>query len=282
MPDVSNTTQTWFTGRARSLIAGASLLLTGCATSNCNILSTSHSLGCNAMYAALAVPMVPVALVSNAVDDRHDNAQRADTWRRLQAGEPAAVAACVLGCYNLPEKVSRETEHAVYEHSVEQVIAWWGDHPEPAQMPALMKAYFYKGATVMASDPIQAEVYLRKAAALSVDPHIAPALSSTEFGASRNNTSYYDDLAENIQARLIVLRYRGIPGREPEPAVLKDRCQAVAAWPPAWVTTEAKYNLQLACAFAYMEQFEGKFAPSGVPAVIDGVADPLSPPKGDG
>lgn len=274
-----NTMQTWFSGHLRGLIVSSSLLLSGCATSNCNILSSDHSLGCNAMYAALAVPMVPVALVSNAVDDQRSSAQRAEKWRHLQAGEPAAVATCVLGCYDLPEKLSKETRHAVYERSVEQVIAWWGDHPLPSQMPALMKAYFYKGATMMTSDPIQAEVYLRKAAALSVDPHIAPALSTPEFGADRNNTSYYDDLAENIQARLIVLRYRGIPGREPEPAVLKDRCQAVAAWPPAWVTTEAKYNLQLACAFAYMEQFEGKLAPSGVPAVIDGVADPLSPPK---
>lgn len=273
--------QTWFGVRQRSLIVSSALLLSGCATSNCNILSSNHSLGCNAMYAALAVPMAPVALVSNAVDDQRDSARRAEKWRRLQAGEPAAVAACVLGCYDLPEKLGKETEHAVYEHSVEQVIAWWGDHPLPSQMPALMKAYFYKGATLMSSDPIQAEVYLRKAAALSVDPRMAPALSSTEFGADHNNSSYYDQLAEDIQANLIVLRYRGVPGRQPEPAVLKDRCQAVAAWPPAWMEMDAKYNLQLACAFAYMRQFEGKLAPSGVPAVIDGVADPLSPPKRD-
>lgn len=226
--------------------------------------------------------MVPVALVSNAVDDQRDSARRAEKWRHLQAGEPDAVAACVLGCYDLPEKLSKETEHAVYEHSVEHVITWWGDHPLPSQMPALMKAYYYKGATMMASDPVQAELYLRKAAALSVNPQITPALNSREFGAYRNNLSYYNELAEDIQANLIVLRYRGIPGREPDPAVLKDRCQAIAAWPPAWMDSEAKYNLQLACAFAYMRQFEGKLAPSGVPAMIDGVVDPLLPPKGDG
>lgn len=268
--------RTWTTKRLRGLILGSGLLLGGCATDHCNILSSSHSLGCNAMYAALIVPMVPVALVSNAVDDRRDNARRADRWRRLQAGEPAAVAACALGCYDLPDKLSKETQHAVYERSIEQVIAWWGAHPLPAQMPVLMKAYFYKGATLMDSDPTQAEAYLRKAAALAADPRMAPALNSTEFAADHFNESYYDELAERIQAHLIVLRYRGIAGRPANPAVLKDRCQAVGAWPPAWMSTEAKYNLQLACDFAYIEQFD-KLSPSGIPAVIDGIADPIVP-----
>lgn len=274
---MDHTMHTWISKRLRGLIVGSGLLLGGCATDHCNILSTNHSFGCNAMYAALIVPMVPVALVSNAVDDRRDSARRADRWRRLQAGEPAAVAACALGCYDLPEKLSKETKDAVYERSIEQVIAWWGAHPLPTQMPALMKAYFYHGATLLTSDPMQAEAYLRKAAALAADPRIAPALNSSEFGADHFNESYYDMLAESIQADLMVLRYRGIPGRPPDPAVLKDHCQAVAAWPPAWMTTEAKYNLQLACEFAYMRQFDDKLPPSGIPAVIDGIADPLLP-----
>jgi hypothetical protein len=261
-------------GRLRGLMVGGSLLLTGCASGNCNILSTSHSFGCTAMYAALAVPMAPVALASNAMDDHRNKAWREDVWRHLQANEPAAVATCVLDCLNLPDRLSRQTQHEVYERSVEQVIAWWGEHPEPAQLPALMKAFYYKGTMMMDTDPTQAEVYLRKSAALSVDPRMTAALNTPDFGARINNMSYYDELAENIQANLIVLRYRGLPGREPERAALKDRCQAVAAWPPAWMTSEVKDNLQRACEFAYIKQFD-KLAPSGIPVVVEGVVDPL-------
>ncbi|SFR94721.1 hypothetical protein SAMN05216570_1038 [Dyella sp. OK004] len=268
--------QKGFSKRLRRMAIASSLLLAGCATNNCNILSTSHSFGCNAMYAALIVPAVPIGLASNAIDNQRDRSRRADTWRRLQANDPATVAHCVLGCY-LPEKLSKEAEHAAFERSVEQVIAWWGDHPQPSQMPILMRAYLYKGGTMMTSDPTQAETYLRKAAALSVDPRIAAALNSTEFNAYVYNQPFYDEIAETIQAQLITLRYRGMLGREADPSILKDHCQAVAAWPPAWMKMEAGYNLQRACASAYMQQYHDKLPPSGTPAVIDGVLDPIAP-----
>lgn len=128
----------------------------------------------------------------------------------------------------------------------------------------------------MKTDPARAEVYLRKATALSVDPRMPKALSSTEFKAYVYNEPYYDELAENIQARLIELRYRGIPGRTPEPDVLKNRCQAVAAWPPAWRPTGAKFKLSMACESAYLQVFD-KWPPKDTPAVVDGVVDPIEP-----
>lgn len=268
-------TTTRISRRLRWMVIASSLLLAGCATQNCNILSTSHSFGCNAMYAALIVPAIPVALVSSAAETHRDHVRLSETWRLLQANDPPTVAHCVLGC-DLPEKVKREQQDAFYERNVEQVIAWWGEHPEPAQLPILMKAYTYKGARRMKDDPLQAEMYLRKAAALSADPRMAKALESSEFHADAYNENYYDDLVERIQAGLITLRYRGVPGRDPRPQVLQDRCQAVAAWPSAWMTTGAKYKLELACDFAYSSVF-GKVAPMGQPGVVDGVLDPVEP-----
>lgn len=228
-----------FSRRLRWIVA-ASGLLAGCATQNCNILSRSHSFGCNAMYAALMVPALPVALASNAMDSHREYKRTEETWRLLQANDPATVAHCALGCY-LPEKLSKEQDFAAFERSVEQVVAWWGEHPEPAQMPVLMKAYAYKGAKLADTDPVRAEDFLRKAAALAADPRMAKALDSVEYSAYVYNYGYYDDVAENIQASLIALRHRGIPGRAPAPEVLEDRCQAIAAWSPAWMTTDADY-----------------------------------------
>jgi len=263
-----------FSKRLRWIAVASGLWLAGCASQNCNILSTSHSFGCKAMYVALAVPALPVALASNAMDNHRDRKRQEETWRLLQANDPATVARCALGCY-LPEKLGKEQDFAAFERSVELVIAWWGEHPEPAQMPVLMKAYAYKGAKLADTDPVQAEVFLRKAAALAADPRMTKALDSFEYSAYVYNQGYYDDVAENIQVSLIVLRYRGIPGRAPAPEVLKDRCQAIAAWPPAWMTSGADYHLELICGLAYSRVFD-KWSPTGTPAVVKGVLDPVA------
>ncbi|WP_266158834.1 hypothetical protein [Dyella silvatica] len=227
--------------RPQCLVLGLLLLLNGCATNSCNILSTDHSLGCKAAYAVLAVPMVPEALWSKAVDHRDDDDMAA--------------------------------KQAAHEQSADQLITWWGDDPPSEQMPELLKAYFYKGTRRMTSDPTQADVYLRKAAGLAADPRIVPRLNAYDV-------SYFDYLAKNIQADLMLLRYRGTRDRQPEPSVLKDRCQAIAAWPPAWMTSAANDNLRLACVQAYRQQFDIRLPPSGTHAVIDGIADPIVPGRG--
>jgi nucleotide-binding universal stress UspA family protein len=215
------------------------------------------------------------ALVSNAMEGWRDSRQRADTWQRLQANEPATVATCVIGC-DLPVDLDATTRDAALERSVKQVITWWGRAPQPSQMPSVMKAYLSSGEAMMQSDPAGAEAALHQAAALAADPRIVPALDSAEFGASQYNESYYDDVAERIQANLIVLHYRGLPGRQPDPSVLKDRCQAITAWPAAWMQGPefAREDLKRACSMAYMRQFNNAMPPTDVPTVIDGVADP--------
>jgi hypothetical protein len=246
--------------------------------------NTRHVATRLALALLTAICLIPMtfsgsALVSGAMEHWRDGRQRADTWRRLQASEPATVAACVIGCY-LPTDVDATARNLAYERSVEQVITWWDRAPQTSQLPVLMKAYLHRGEAKMESNPLQAEADLRKAAALAADPRIAAALDSGEFGASKYNESYYDDLAQSIQANLIVLRYRGIPGRQADPAVLKDRCQAISAWPPAWMKDAefTKIDMKSACSMAYRRQFNHTLPPDGMPGVIDGLADPFRSP----
>ncbi len=278
MPDMdviaSMQTTTWRT--VKGLLAGILLLAGGCA-SNCNVLSSSHSFACNATMAAMAVPAIPVAMVSEVREAHKDKTYRENTWRLLQAGDPRTVAACVLSC-SLPDRFDRKTLHEIYLRNADQVIKWWGDRPLSEQMPVLMEAYLYKARTVRDNDPAQAEAWLRKAAALTRASGIEKALTSSEFFANTVSVSHYDGVADDIQEELIGLRYSGIPGRAAEPDILKDRCQAVAAWPPAWKSpASADFDLKLICKMAYAKQFKQVLAPTSLPGVIDGVRDPLEP-----
>lgn len=65
--------------------------VTSCAPGNCNISSTQHSLGCDAMFVALALPMVPVALVFNPLDDRRDPGRGVVTTNALTAPSAATT-----------------------------------------------------------------------------------------------------------------------------------------------------------------------------------------------
>ena len=96
-------------------------------------------------------------VLSRVREDLQERSQRADTSRRLQANEPAPVASCIIGC-DLPTQLDPATD----QRAVAQVIAWWGAKPQLAQMPALMKVYLEQGKTLLASDPAQAETYLRQ------------------------------------------------------------------------------------------------------------------------
>ena len=69
----------------------------------------------------------------------------------------------------------------------------------------------------------------------------------------------------------MILRHRGTAERQPDPDLLKDNCQAIVAWPPAW---DRRMNLSPACRGAYRELFEKDF-PDDMPIITDSVIDPL-------
>lgn len=276
--DASDTMPTRIPEAAKSLLVGALVLLGGC--SNCNILSSNNSLGCKTGMAAGMVVLAPVALASNAMDSHRDRVREADNLKLLQKGDPLMTARCVLRC-NLPEKLDRDTYLALYRGSVDKVIAWWGDHPLPTQKPVVMVAFLRKAARLRDSDPVQSEAWLRKAAALSVDPETGASLSSTEFGAYTWSTGSYTEAARDIQSDLMLLRYKGIPGRAADEGALTQRCQAIAAWPPAWLAepgekVAAADALQTACRSAYSDQFH-TYRLEDTRPLVEGILDPLSP-----
>jgi len=137
-----------------------------------------------------------------------------------------------------------------------------------------MVAYLRKGESLMKSDPAQADFLLRQAAAWSTDPRIVEGLKAPDFGATNYNDSYYNDIAESIQENLMILRYRGIAGRQPDLNILKDHCQAIAAWPPAWIEEFNNSNLSSACWSASRELF-GEKGPGDLP-ITDRVIGPLN------
>ncbi|KAF1003412.1 MAG: hypothetical protein GAK28_04697 [Luteibacter sp.] len=262
----------------KGLLVGALLLLGGCG--NCNLLSSGNSFGCKAGLAAGVVVLAPVALASNAMDAHRDRAREADNLKLLKQGDPLMTARCVIRC-DLPDKLDKATDMALYRGSVDKVIAWWGDHPLPTQKPVLMVAFLRKAAPLMDSDPAQAERWLRKAAALSVDPETGASLSSTEFAANTWSMGSYTDAVQDIQSALMALRYKGIPGRAADQGALTERCQAIAAWPPTWLAeprekVAARNALQTACRSAYSRQFHTYRLDDDRP-VVEGILDPIDP-----
>lgn len=285
------------TNRLTQIGKWAASLLCALAVSGCGckpdffFSSTGECVAVAAGVVLLAPVWVPAVLISKAVDEhslnKYNNEARAENWRLLQAEDPATVAACVIGC-DVPlvsANAEEQRQREVYWHGVDLVIAWWGKDPRPAQIPALMVAYLRKGESLMQSDPARADSLLRQAAAWSTDPRIVEGLEASEFGATdrhghyRNGGYYDNDIAKSIQKNLMILRYRGIAGRQPDLNILKDRCQAIAAWPPAWRDGEdksiSKEHLSSACGSAYRELF-GKEWSDKLPVIIDSVIDPLS------
>lgn len=260
----------------------STLFVSGCASCG-SVLSSSRSCDVPLVVGAiLAAPVAgPAVLLSNGAKEYRENRKQAENWRLLQAGDPATVAACVIGC-DLPSASTDEEKQQrreVFRHGTELVISWWSEDPLPAQIPALMIAYYRKGAQLMKSDPAQADSLLRKAAAWSTDPRIKQGLEMSEFGAAKYNHNRYNGIVESIHEKLIILRYHGVPGRNPNPNILKDSCQAITAWPPAWKQNSSSKSLRLdlipACNSAYRELF-GKRLPDDMPIITDSVLDSLN------
>jgi len=268
---------TRFAGWAASLLGALSI--SGCTGCGSAAMGSGNS-ACWAPVIAGAVLVAPVAvpaqLLFNAADKHRENAKRDENWRKMLAEDPATVAICVIGC-DWPEvstDADRQRQREVYRHGVDLVIAWWGENPQPSQIPALMVAYYRKGARLMKSDPAQADFFLRQAAVWSTDPRIVQGLKEREFGGTRYNDYFYNEIVSWTQENLMILRYRGIDGRQPDPDILKDRCQAIAAWPPAWNQEYSSTNPDSACRSAYKELFEKKF-PTDMPTITDSVIDPV-------
>ncbi len=276
--------------RRRARLAGSLglLLLGGCG--GCGSF-VGNGLTC----AGLKVVATPIMVADHIAQPFRDTrvkispaelARRQDNYRRLQAGDPEAIAACAMHCWIYPA-VTFEVEYAQELASSRKVIGWWGAHPEPEQLPVLVRSYELLAGELKTSDPAQAEAYLRQAALWLTDPRIEAGLTSPRYGANLEfgttepvagqpyDRNYYNAFAQAVQSSLMLLRYRGRPGRAPDPSILTTHCQAIAAWPPAWMSAEqAATTLKGACAEA------ARIQQVAAPLPIDGLLDPEPMPSG--
>lgn len=147
------------------------------------------------------------------------------------------------------------------DRSVDYVITNWNAAPGSGQLPVLMAVHAIKARKVADADPAQAEQHWRRVAELATDTRITSALTSKQYGAYGHNASYYSDIAIEAQRSLMVMYYKGLPGRKPDHSVFDDACKPVASWPPAWMSTpgDDAYNINRACDMAYYIVF-GKFS----------------------
>lgn len=211
-------------------VLGSALLVGGCG--NCSIMSQHQSLGCNAQLAGLVVLVAPAALASAAFEGAHDRSSQRKQRRLVEAGDREATVNCVWYCLAYDHV---KDARALRQNSAERVIGWWDDGELTwDKASVVMKALLLRSKTRMDADPASAEKDLRRAAVMSADPRILGAMKSTAPDSSADKTKVYDLLVEEIQSSLILLRYRGIPGRAGDPSELSTNCRAVAAWPPAW------------------------------------------------
>lgn len=229
------------------------LALGACSKDCSNLFAGSHSTSCTIAWGAAIVAVAPVALVSNAIDDHRQNAREEETWKRWKAGDPPVVARCVVNC-RLPLRVTQSDSdeyQQLFARSLDQIIAWWGAHPEPGQLPVVAVAYKYKGQRLMKSDPAAAEAFLRKAATLVAEPDMVEGFKSDYFpiGVVSNNEMYYVKAAQEIQENLMVLRFEKHGSR-----VDDFRCQPIAAWPPSY-----SVRLDDACNSAYQRLYDPEY-----------------------
>ncbi|WP_241288458.1 hypothetical protein [Burkholderia stabilis] len=233
------------------LVCLTGVLALGACSQDCgNLLAGSHSTSCNIAWGAAMVAVAPVALVSGAIDDHRRNAREEETWRRWKAGDPPVVAQCVVDC-QLPLRVTQSSSDEydqLFARSLDQIVAWWGEHPTAGQLPVVAVAYKYKGQRLMKSDPAAAEAFLRKAAAMVAAPDMAEGLKSDYFpmGVVLNNTRYYEKAAQQIQESLMILRFK-----KEGAGADQFRCQPVAAWPPSYPV-----ELDDACRTAYQRLYD--------------------------
>lgn len=255
-------------------VLGSALLVGGCG--NCSIMSQHQSLGCNAQLAGLVVLVAPAALASMAFEGAHDRSSQRKQRRLVEAGDREATMNCVWFC--------RAYDHiknavALQQRSAERVIGWWdGGELTWDKAPVVMKAFLLRSKMRMDADPASAEKDLRRAAVMAADSRILGAMKSTSSDSSADKTKVYDLLVEEIQSSLILLRYRGIPGRAGDPAELSTNCRAVAAWPPAWYQgdlTKADDELAKICLISKFAE-EGSAGFSDQPVIGHDVIDPAS------
>ncbi|OXI22043.1 hypothetical protein CFB43_14775 [Burkholderia sp. AU15512] len=216
------------------------------------------------------VVLAPYALVSDALDKHRQNAREEETWRRWKAGDPPVVAECVIDC-QLPLHVTQSNSgeyEQTFVRSLDQIIAWWGEHPTPGQLPVVAVAYEYKGRRLMELDPGAAEAFLRKAAVMVAEPEMAEGLESDYFpvGVVLNNKHYYENAAQGIQESLMVLRFKQNGARADD-----FTCQPIAAWPPSYPV-----KLDDACDHAYQRLYDPEYKKiSYTYQRIDRVYDPV-------
>nr|WP_144020657.1 hypothetical protein [Burkholderia sp. AU33423] len=246
------------------------LALGACSKDCSNILSGNHSTSCDLAWGAAMVVLAPYALVSDAIDKHRQNARKEETWKRWKAGDPPVVAECVIDC-RLPLHVTQSNSdefEQLFVRSLNQIIAWWGEHPTPGQLPVVAVAYEYKGRRLMESDPGAAEAFLRKAAVMVAEPEMAEGLESDYFpvGVALNNKHYYEKAAQEIQESLMVLRFKK------NGAGADDfTCQPIAAWPPSYPV-----KLDDACDHAYQRLYDPEYKKiSYTYQRIDSVYDPV-------
>lgn len=229
------------------------LSLTGC---GCTIFSNSN--GCNVALGATAIVAAPAVAVSRISEAAHDRATEKAQRKLILAGDPEAIGYCVFNCMGYSKLDDRAD---LVDRSVDYVITNWNAAPATEQLPVLMAAHAIKARKVADTDPAQAEQHWRRVAELSTDTRITSALTSRQYGAYGHNASYYSDIAIEAQRSLMVMYYKGLPGRTSDHSVFDDACKPVAAWPAAWMSTpgDDAHNLNRACDMAYYIVF-GKFS----------------------
>jgi hypothetical protein len=234
----------------------AAILVFSLAGCGCTIFS--NSTGCNAVVGATAIVAAPAIAVSRISEAAHDKSAQNAQRNLILAGDPQAIGNCIFFCMDYSELRDRSD---LVDRSVDYAITTWGASPAADQLPVLMVAHAIKARNVSDADPVQAELHWRRVAEISTDARITSAIESKQYGAYGHNASYYSDIAIEAQRSLMVMYYKGLPGRTPDHSIFEGACKPVAAWPPAWMSMagEDTHSLNRACDMGYYIVF-GKFS----------------------
>lgn len=264
----------------RATLLASTLCLSACG--DCGPYGMGN-LPCFVGSMALGIALAPFRVVADFWDKKITQpGEQRSNWNKFQSGDFYTAVDCMRGCDGLfPDDIDYKPQ---VQRATDLVLTQVIKPPFPGvdgwKLPVLMNAYLKEGELLLDSDPKQAEIYLRKAAALSLDRQMTVAVES--HGSPFYVRDDYDAMLIDIQANLMVLQYRGVGKRKPNPSILKDRCQAVAAWPAPWLhrnvspndlDTMAADGLAEACNNAYLKQFgDVSTTITSVPGIIDPIS----------
>jgi len=192
----------------------------------------------NAAVVAVVAVSSPYLYASEKIDtfQRNNEEAKSEMAAReavIASDDVKATLNCLAECATY---YTLEDRQELKRLSAQRVIEWWGDNPEPEQLPLLMMAHAEIASQAWYGDDLPtAEDHYLRAAALAADPRIVEGALSERYlsGYQFRDGVVHDYDAQYIQKRLQVINYHLRHGQEPAVQIIND-CRPIGPWPSAW------------------------------------------------